>query len=330
MNFAGIPWMKAVLYVVLPSSIFVFPTTAQISQDLKSAEEVSFSMELPFDRPARLSDAAKKTLASDATVADVMRDEHFSVETIPTDWFTASVVHLGPRDHSDLVVMGRGISLGPYSAGFWVLRQTSQGYDIMLATNTHDLALLETSTNGLRDIEIGLTTLSGRLTDRYKFDGQRYQKSEPAQESPSSKIPTGEAKFTSTSGDPHDEKELQFKVVLTGEMVGENKAHLAITNFLASDGVGLTLIHGEFASTPAAQEYFERVLSKALKIAERSEKKDATGKVVGNRAIAAVSAGKPNEPFPAILFTFGRDFYEIESMSSRDSRIMEMRITATN
>jgi len=54
--------------------------------------------------------------------------------------------------------MGLGISLGPFSAGFWVLRQTPQGYETVLAVDTHDLTLLDTITNGLRDIETGLPT----------------------------------------------------------------------------------------------------------------------------------------------------------------------------
>jgi hypothetical protein len=113
-------------------------------------------------------------------------------------------------------------------------------------------------------------------------------------------------------------------------MVGEDKAHLAITNYLASDGVGLTVVHGEFPSTAAAQEYIEKVLAKAVKVLQRGEKKDKAGKVVGKRAVAIVSTGNPDKPFLAILLTYGPDFYEIESPSSADSRIMEMRLTSSN
>jgi hypothetical protein len=111
-----------------------------------------------------------------------MRDEQLSVDTIPKGWFTASEVHLGSKNQTDLVVMGRGISLGPYSAGFWVLGQTAKGYDLVLATQAHHLALLDTRTNGLRDIETGLSTLNGSYADRFKFDGQRYQKTPQPQD----------------------------------------------------------------------------------------------------------------------------------------------------
>jgi hypothetical protein len=138
------------------------------------------------------------------------------------------------------------------------------------------------------------------------------------------------AQASSTTGGQHNTKRLQFKIVLAGELLDEDKVHLGITNFVASDGVGLTLIHNEFPSAVAAQEYFEKVLAKALKVTERGEKKDTAGKVVGKRATAVVPTGKPDEPFPAILLTYGRDFYEIESVSPRDSRIMEMRLTSSN
>jgi hypothetical protein len=133
-----------------------------------------------------------------------------------------------------------------------------------------------------------------------------------------------------TTNGPQKAKQLQFKILLAGEIEDEDKVHLAITNYLASDGLGLTVIHAEFPFTAAAQEYFEKALAKALKVTERGEKKDKAGKVVGGRAIAIVPTGKPDKPFPAILLTYGPDFYEIESTSSRDSRVMEMRLTSSN
>ena len=99
---------------------------------------------------------------------------------------------------------------------------------------------------------------------------------------------------------------------------------------MASDGVGLTVIHNEFPSAAAAQEYFEKVLAKALKVTERGEKKDSSGKVVGKRARAIVPTGKVDKPIAALLLTYGKDFYEIQSDSSRHSRAMEMILTSSN
>ena len=106
-----------------------------------------------------------------------MRDEQLSIATIPAKWFQASEVHLGPKNETDLLFMALGISLGPYRAGYWLLRPTSEGYEIVLSTQTHDLTLLRSKTNGLRDIETGLPTGGKRYSDRYRFDGDQYQKS---------------------------------------------------------------------------------------------------------------------------------------------------------
>jgi hypothetical protein len=135
---------------------------------------------------------------------------------------------------------------------------------------------------------------------------------------------------TTTKEGKRSTKQIQFNVVLAGELEDEDKVHLAITNYLASDGVGVTVIHNRFPSTATAQEYFEKVLAKALKVSERGDKKDKAGNVVGKRARAILPTGKPDKPFPAILLTYGPDFYEIESVSSRDSRIMETRLTSSN
>src|SRR5580700_7406949 len=63
------------------------------------------------------------------------------------------------------------------------------------------------------------------------------------------------AQTTATADGSHKRKQIQFKIVLAGEIEDEDKVHLAITNYIASDGVGLTVIHGEFLSRVAAQEY---------------------------------------------------------------------------
>jgi len=196
MNLAGVLSPKWWISGFLLVNFFLFAVNAQDTHRADTTEQTSFSMEFPFERPVPLGEAAKKALATDRGIADVIKDEHLSIESIPKDWFTASEVHLGPKSETDLVVMGLGISQGPNNAGFWILRQTTDGYEMVLAVDKHDLTLLDTSTNGLRDIETGLPTGGQRYSDIYRFDGHRYQLGPPIQESQPSKVPTGEAQFT--------------------------------------------------------------------------------------------------------------------------------------
>jgi hypothetical protein len=153
-------------------------------------------MDSPFEKPAALNDTAKKALATDRNVARALKDGQLSTENIPKEWFLASEVHLGPKSETDLLVLGLGTSRGPNRAGFWILRPTAQGYEITLATVAHDLTILDSSTNGLRDIQAGFLAGTRTHSDKYEFDGQLYQKSPPAQGDQPSRIPDGVAQFT--------------------------------------------------------------------------------------------------------------------------------------
>jgi hypothetical protein len=56
---------------------------------------------------------------------------------------------------------------------------------------------------------------------------------------------------TTTTDTKRSTEKIQFKVVLEGKLVDEDKIHLAITDYLSSDGVGLTVLHNQFSSTAA-------------------------------------------------------------------------------
>jgi hypothetical protein len=173
------------LWILLLTGALLIPTNAQVPPKTTAVEQTTFSMEFPFEHPVPLNEAAKRALCADKAIADVMKDDHLTIDTIPDNWFTASVVHLGHKTETDLVVMGVGVSLGPSTAAFWLLRQSSNSYEIVLATHSHDLTLLKTKTHGLREVEVGiesfaaagdkLSTGNGRGADLCKFVGHRYQ-----------------------------------------------------------------------------------------------------------------------------------------------------------
>ena len=67
----------------LLTGFLLIPVDAQIAGKPVTREQTSFSMEFPFEKPVTLSEAAKKTLATDRSIADVMRDEQLSIAGIP-------------------------------------------------------------------------------------------------------------------------------------------------------------------------------------------------------------------------------------------------------
>jgi hypothetical protein len=196
MNFTCLLSPKRWIPGFLLASFLLISANAQVAQNTGAAEQISFSIESPFTKPVTLSQAAMKTLVADRTIATAMKDGQVTIESIPKDWFRATEVQLGPKGESDLLVMGLGILSSRNRAGFWILRPTAQGYEIALATEAHDLSILESTTNGLRDLETGLVARTQGHSDIYQFDGQLYEKIPPAQGDQPSKIPAGEAQFT--------------------------------------------------------------------------------------------------------------------------------------
>jgi hypothetical protein len=89
--------------------------------------------------------------------------------------------------------------------------------------------------------------------------------------------PDSSEKAAEKTNPSHDEKSITFKIMMAGE-THECRVHFAITNYLSSDGVGLTVIHNEFASDASAQECFKKILAKAVRITERGKKKEEEGK----------------------------------------------------
>jgi len=176
MNFTGVLRPKSFVFTLLLVSLCSFPSLAQKTKKIESSEQTAFSAEEEkFEHPVPLNKSAKKALASEQSIADVMKDEKLSVETMPEDWFTASEVHLSSPAEADLVVMGNLIARGPYTSAFWVLRKSPGGYRVVFHNDAHSLLVQRTKTNGLRNILTAVVTLRYNSTAKYGFDGKTYK-----------------------------------------------------------------------------------------------------------------------------------------------------------
>jgi len=175
-NLAGVLLPKSFVSSLLVISLCVPASLAQEEKKIEFAEQTSFSCEEEkFDHPVPLDESAKKALASEQSIADVLRDQKLSVESIPEDWFTTSEVHLSSPAEADLVVMGTHFARGAYTSTFWVLRKLQGGYRVVLRDNAHDVELQKTRTNGLRSIRSVIVTLRYGTTAEYEFDGKTYK-----------------------------------------------------------------------------------------------------------------------------------------------------------
>jgi hypothetical protein len=109
-------------------------------------------------------------------------------EKLPGNWFVASVIHLDGPIELDLIALPAGrlpetpggkISanvclIGPNTGGFWVLRRTPTGFQLVLSQMAHSLEILNTRSNGLRDIRLYTIAVREHTITDYKFSGREY------------------------------------------------------------------------------------------------------------------------------------------------------------
>jgi hypothetical protein len=58
---------------------------------------------------------------------------------------------------------------------FWIFRNTPQGHELALSVSALGLDVLNTKTNGYRDIRTTTATASSGYAISFKFNGKKYQ-----------------------------------------------------------------------------------------------------------------------------------------------------------
>lgn len=148
----------------------------QQRQPESRGEQSRFGLEQPVDRPAAIPPDVLKILRHDADIrtCTIEADER---DKIPAAWFEASEIHLSNVNEFDLVVKPTNACLwGPNLGPFWLFRNTDRGHQLVLSTVAVGLRVLNTRTNGFRDVRAG--AIVGASQPRYvtyKFDGRVYR-----------------------------------------------------------------------------------------------------------------------------------------------------------
>jgi hypothetical protein len=182
------------LRFVVVSAVLCAPhvLTAQHTKPKLQSEQSEFGIELdavPIQRPVTLPQAALDALSKDERVASCLENEGLSAKELPANWFVASGIHLDEQNETDLVVLPGGrlpdtppgeISpnvclIGANTAQMWVLRKIPRGFKLVLSQVGLGMTVLQTRTNGLRDIEVGAAVGGYDDSIDYKFDGESYK-----------------------------------------------------------------------------------------------------------------------------------------------------------
>jgi hypothetical protein len=172
----------------------------------KVQEQSVFNEELeidPIQRPAHLTKAAISALSKDERVVSCLENEGLRPEQLPANWFIASEIRLDGKGGHDLIVLpgdrlpetppgepSQNVCLvGANTAQFWVLRKTRVGFTIVLSQIAHGLDVLQTKTNGLRDIRLNAVVGGYGDTIDYTFDGRSYEIAERSSELLGAEVP---------------------------------------------------------------------------------------------------------------------------------------------
>lgn len=168
-----------VLTLALIGALVTITTEPQQTKKSTAPEQLRFGLEELVRHPVPLPQAVLKILRDDGEVRSsrcVSEDDQG--HAISTSWFEASQIHLDGPDEVDLLVKAKdgclfGANIGP----FWIFRNTSQGYKLVLTVSALSVDILRNKTNGLRDVSAGAVAGGQAVSVSFKFDGQKYKQS---------------------------------------------------------------------------------------------------------------------------------------------------------
>jgi len=142
-------------------------------QSSHTLEQTSFGLEEPVEHPVPLPQAVLEKLR--AETRDRICPNSKAAKDSDDSWFAASEVTLRRGELPALVVKAenaclRGANIGP----FWVFRRSKTGYEIVLSESALGLEVLNTRTNGYRDIRLSAATARDVLIGVYRFRNGKY------------------------------------------------------------------------------------------------------------------------------------------------------------
>lgn len=158
-------------------------------------EQTSFGSELVpgeafIDKPVAISAEALSVLRSSDTVLRCLENGDTRREQVLASWFLGSEIHLDGPGEVDLIVLPNlpkiiadtvssaqngTCMLGAHTGPFWVLRKRDGRYEILFETNTEVLEVLDSKSNGYRDLQETTILRDRTVTITNRFDGKKYK-----------------------------------------------------------------------------------------------------------------------------------------------------------
>jgi hypothetical protein len=179
------------------AALFASYVVAQTSKKVDQSEQTIFGSDAgspeEFTRkPVEVPGAALQVIRDSFVRGTLNCLKHFGTtpDVVPASWFVASEIHLDGPDEIDLIVRpnvlriaadktplheASGCMLGANVIPFWVLRNTSGRYGLLLETHALELEVLDSRSNFYRDIPAMAATAVAHTTVLYKMSDAQYQ-----------------------------------------------------------------------------------------------------------------------------------------------------------
>ena len=138
-------------------------------------EQSTFGVGTPVERPAETPSDVLRILT-----LEVNREYDFKNEPsvgVPTaSWFVASNINLDGDQFPDLIVQATNpVLFGANVIPFWLFRDTGRGRTLVLSVSGFSLHVLNSKTNGVRNVLTEMENKGKSLSALYKYNGEKYQ-----------------------------------------------------------------------------------------------------------------------------------------------------------
>jgi hypothetical protein len=144
-------------------------------QEAHSAPEQSiFSEGEPLRRPVALSARVLQILLATPEAKEGLLFASDSQKKNPAGLFQATEVHLDGPGEIDLLIMGIPPMSGADNCWFWLVRPSGDTPKVLLFTGEYSVELMNSKTNGYRDVRSVWSSPNETDTTIYHFGGRQY------------------------------------------------------------------------------------------------------------------------------------------------------------
>jgi hypothetical protein len=139
------------------------------------SEQTFFTESEGFDRAVSLPPKVLQALLRQKEIKDALVDADKEQRDNPSKLFEAATVHLRAPDEVDFIVRGNQPASGGDNAWFWVvILAAGESPRVVRWCTASSLEVIDTRTNGYKNISCEWSSPSENIHWEYHFNGQKY------------------------------------------------------------------------------------------------------------------------------------------------------------